>query len=362
MKSILLILFCVGSVNAGGYCISTSAQLAAAITSAENSSEDSTIRITIGSYLAPANGFFYDGNNNNNYDITFSGGWTSDGIDPCGKFPDAQVSTPGTTLNANFQSRVLMIRPPKYANVTVSGLTFINGYNPSSGGGLRINLPSGGDSTGTVTIEKNSFYDNTAGRFGAALFVRNANKIVVRNNLFFDNFHSILGFGSQVVHLETDRTVGIYAVNNTIIHNEGGLLLLVDGGNGAQAMAVNNLIWENDLEPFSANFALRGNGFKYVYNNNISTVVNGVGFGNISLPPLFENNSFAPSVNSPLINTGRKPPTLLPNPPIFNLSWGAGLQDIEYNPREVFRIDIGAYESPYLMQIEIPIFIDGFEG
>jgi len=337
---------------AATFCVTTSAELVVAISTAESNSESDAIRIAEGSYLAPVNGFFYDGIDSPDDHITFSGGWKSNGKNPCSK--SSNGSPLATKLDANFQGRVMVIRPPKHGRVEVFGLYFVRGSGATTGGGLRINSLS--DSTGTVLIERNGFHSNDATSYGSALYVRGVNTITVRNNLFIRNSHDWSTSADEAVHLETNRINGIYLLNNTFYDNyTGGVSVSVDGDNGSQAMIVNNLFWGNRG---ATDILLTGSGIKRLHNNNFSTLSGIVDYqsDNINLPPLFHGTSLVPSINSPLISAGLRPPLDVP--------WYShpGFIDLGGNPRIVNEIDIGAYESPHLMQIEIPIFIDGFEG
>ncbi len=82
---------------------------------------------------------------------------------------------------------------------------------------------------------------------------------------------------------------------------------------------------------------------------------------NFSLAPMFTDPpslDFTPSPESPLIDRGKNPPILAPNPP-FNEDWSLGGVDLIGDLRlQGVRVDVGALETFPLPDM---IFVNSFE-
>jgi len=344
--------------NAAEFCATSSAGLEFILAIAEDNGESDVIRIAKGSYDVPVGGFNF--HSNENFDIEISGGWSEFFGNACGQ----QVSPNAfdTVLDGNGTERIMDIRVGMSSDINVSHLMFIAGnatIAPNDvGGGLNVHTYQGYQ--GNVTIEYNAFISNTAVH-SSALRIREAHRIIVRNNLFTLN-HSE---NSTTVNIYTINRYGVYFTNNTLYGNTSdgmgiakvaGLYLTTSGT--SSALVANNLFWDNDYY----DIIFYGDGYKYLKNNNYQSrtgIANETSM-NIQVPPEFESGwfNYTPAYYSPLVNAGTTPPPFVPIPPPFVSDWEVGTHDIYGNPRiQNTQIDIGAVESPH----GDLIFIDGFE-
>jgi hypothetical protein len=69
--------------KAAVYCVTNSAQLQSALTSAQNSNEYDLIRVAEGHYVTPDSEFKYT--STSGWDLGISGGWTEFFGNPCGQ-------------------------------------------------------------------------------------------------------------------------------------------------------------------------------------------------------------------------------------------------------------------------------------
>lgn len=333
------------SIYATEYCVTNAVELHNALTAAESNSAHDTVRIAEGSYVATGAPFSYQ--EVNGWDLTISGGWTEFFGNPCGQQLDSNPY--GTVLDGDLASTVLEIRLAFNSDVTVSGLSFINGKTPIDRGGA-INVSHINNlETGKVTIERNVFINNEAD-FGSALYIRHADKVYIRNNLFVAN-HAHTRY---VISVLQQDAYGTFFTNNTVVNNtastDGTAGLGLAGGGGTQLFVANNVMRENDNADFRNHSGLP----LYLKNNNIdvlSNVLNPVeDIGNMDLPPRFEDIllSFTPAENSPLVNAGVKPCSTCPIPIPFDEAWVLGTIDLAGNVRnQNGKVDIGAFESSH---------------
>lgn len=335
--------------HAATFCVGNGVELQNALSLADSNNQDDLIKLETGTYISPNSGFgFAYQNNNENYDLEISGGWTTF-LDPCNI---KSGSAENTLIDGENLVRALVIRPGgTSANIKISSLTFINGYVTSSqrGGGLNIETSEGYD--GIVSIENNFFINNLAD-YDAALSIARGTRINVKNNLFIVN-EAESGYTIGIVH---NDAIGVYFTNNTVISNTGaGLRVSVSGT--SQTMIANNLFWDND----ALDMQLAGNGVRYMYHNDISFYdgVPDFEIGNFSEEPEFDGGflDFTPALSSSMINSGYTP-LPFPFPPPFSRNWNLGSLDVLGGFRvQDNRVDIGAFEAA----AEPPIFADGFE-
>ncbi|WP_395373907.1 right-handed parallel beta-helix repeat-containing protein [Marinicella sp. W31] len=349
------------------FCVTSSVELITALIIAEQNQEANTIRIKKGTYIAPIGGFKYITDKDD--DIEISGGWVSLLNDPCNfQLPNSPAET---FLDGNSENRVMDISIGAIdAVVSVSGIGFMNGYSNVDGdkaAGLRINA-SQLNSNSSITLENNSFVNNTSELSAGLELNTSAGLMIVRNNLFTLNHSTAITdkYSPTTFIINPDNSQKLYFTNNTVVDNVGGGTFIFQAQDSAKALIANNIFWKNggvmDLELF-------GSGYDFLRHNNIGIQTGSPAdeqFGNVSEMPLFEAGSmnFTPSVYSTAVGGGIRPPDLHPIPIPFELDWNIGTTDLEGNLRwQGFEIDMGAVESPHtVQQAESPIFENGFEA
>lgn len=347
-KHTLILITCLSwmSLNqAAEFCVTSSAELQSALTSAANNAQHDVIKIAEGSYLTPGSEFSYFGTNS--WDLEISGGWSEFFGNPCGQ--QLTDNAFATALDGNQMNRVLRVRAFGTSDITISNLMLINGKvgDPERGGGLHL-YGAQNEHLGDTLIERVAFVNNEA-KFGGAISISGGNKMSLRNNLFVVN-HSLV---SNNVSIVQNDTTGVFFTNNTVYANttdtasSGGLRVYTSGTSGA--LVANNVLWDND----NSDLDMGGGGDKYLHNNDIGIRIGSTPIsdeGNFSLPPRFEGGlfNFTPSAISPLVNAGRIPCFICPIPVPFDDRWGVGDTDVLGNERvQDNAVDIGAYESDH---------------
>ena len=352
--------------HAATFCATSTAELQNALDTAAVNGENDVVRVAVGTYPAPVGGpFDFDQLapvNGDGLSLTLSGGWTAFFGNPCGYRSEAYNSF-DTILDGEDRERVLRIIPDGAPDIVIEGITFFRG-NPSEGGtrrggGLEIRSAN---FTGKLRVERSAFLFNTAD-YGSALEA-GGSLIRLRNNLFVGNdavnsgvIEAVIGNGDS----------GIYLTANTIINNatqssatsaQGGVYIFL--WTDTNALLVNNVIKGNDV----TDLKLSGEGNVTLRNNLIDARVGSITTetGQITGDPMFVGGllnftDFTPDVGSPLIDTGIKPPTLIPFPPPFDSNWGLPDYDLLGRPRtQGVTVDVGAYEA-----LPVDVFSDGFE-
>ncbi|KAA3648965.1 MAG: hypothetical protein DWP95_02490 [Proteobacteria bacterium] len=355
-----------GAVQGATFCISSSAELQAALAIADSNNQADHIKLRFGNYIAPVNGFVYSGFTEN-YDLEISGNWFTFNNNNCGSRILAGNPFNHSTLDGNNTASALTIIPGASGDISISFVVFTNGNSDDFGGGLRL-FPLA-EYLGDILIENNVFFDNISEDAGA-LYVGGGHRVVVRNNLMLNNVTNSSA-GGLMINQESSGGAGsdsgIYFTNNTVFENSaaightllfGGLSVWVE--DSSKAFIANNILWGNS----EADLKLSGSGYKYLFNNDIG-FISGVSAdetsGNFSSPPEFEAGTlnFKPALNSSVSNRGKKPPTFTHIPPWFDERWSLGTYDLSGQAR-VFgtRVDVGAIESDSLSDL---IFEDDFE-
>lgn len=359
MASVLFCgLFITMPVVAATFCVSSSTQLANALSTAESNGQDDVIKIKEGNYAAPQGGFKYltFAGSGDDFDLEISGGWYDLFNFACLGHHDSPFQTliDGNNTHPGFD--VVMRR---HSNFTLRTLTIINGDLPNEydrGAGLTL-FSDEGEITGTWTIESVAFVNNHVRYLGAALDIDAGStgqaRVRLINNLFTLN-EAGQGFGAGHVHLNDGN--GIFVVNNTIVNNQsdgngtfgGGLGV---GGINTPIFIANNNLWGNNFHDLDVN---ADPGEYQLLHNNIGiwagdTPANSA--GNISVEPEYQHGlfNFTPVRNSPLVDAGINPP------PINTGNWYLTDNDLNGASRRVGDVDIGAYEQDI-------IFADGFSG
>jgi hypothetical protein len=336
------------SAKAETYCVSTAAQLRAAIDDAGASASASEIRVRKGFYSLPAASatavsLTYSAPS----DLKISGGW-----DGSNGTCVATVADPATTvLSTDGVGRLLNIQMISGAgtNIELQFLGFRNGAAGSSGLGGCINVDSDAGTNGTLNIDNNAFRLCSTAGTGAALVLRARSLDVrMRNNVFADNV-SQLG----IIRLSGLGGSVLYFSNNTLVNNPQ---IDLDGGPGGMQIGAqpndlvwfsNNVLWNNGSS--NGYDLLVSNGTPMVLNNNLigkmAPLPVGIPNNNMlsSDPGFVSASDFAPRADSPMRNSG-----VTPNGGVTLLDQGAT------NRVQGVRIDRGAYEFSEL-------FANGFE-
>jgi len=353
------------NVKSADFCVNSSEQLESALSTAESNSQPNIIRIMAGNYVSTNSGFQYEPNGN--FDIEISGAWIVFFGTPCGLQLDNLQNK--TVLDGTHVSPALRIVPNQSGDININNITFINGFATGvdrRGGGFEMFLDaSNQDYPGNVLINHCIFSNNSA-RSGGAVYAH-GNIINFENNLVHHNYSEI--GGAVTLINRTSASIGTYVINNTLVFNtvdstsgaiQGGGLVLIVSGNTSKGYVTNNLFWDNDL----IDIHLSGNGFFYIYNNDIGNSSYGniarVESSNLSSPPAFDvgNSLYTPSSASPLLNSGRHPIFPVPFPTPFQHDWSLAIKDLANKSRiNNTVVDIGAYE---FYQDEL-MFKDGFE-
>jgi len=313
-------------------CVSTSAQLAAAITAAQTNNQDDAIYLEVGTYLLSAE-LQYFAPPSETFKLAIIGGLAPG----C---TSGYASSGESVLDGQNLVRPLTISA--HGEVDLGRLTFQHG-KPTQYFGGALNV---GTSSGDIYLFASSFLANqtAAGAGGGALYVSSApgGDIYVWSNLFLANSAS----GGSAIYL--NGTHNSYITGNTIIANtlinHAGLGALDIAGNGYTYLS-NNILWNNEAYDVYDQV-----GMAHYANNDIG--VKG-GFAplsesnDLSVDPGFSGFlSVRPGPASPLINAG------LDTPPggIGGCCDAAGATRLQGK-----HVDIGAYESDVL-------FRDAFGG
>lgn len=343
------------------YCVSTAAQLAAAIEAADASSSASEIRVRTGSYTVPAappqqgqavHALHIDGTS----DLSLTGGWTGTNCET-----RSTLNPEHTVLSAGGNGKLMRIEFPSFPTVSthtveISGISFRNAISNDLDGACLLvdsNLTSGSDRA-TMILDRNSFRlcNNTLDSSApSALEVDVSNlNVYVRNNLFVDNAGHF-----QVVRLLGRLNTTHYVSNNTVAHNNGigggriaGLAVL--GANSSNFFwVVNNIAWANGSANANSDDLFTGGDTVGVLSSNLygrlSSLSAGVTYiSNLSADPRFISaNDVRLRADSPARNSGA------------GAAGGSLDYDLFGTPRvQGGRIDRGAHEYDEL-------FGNGFE-
>jgi len=360
MASFIFIMLLASTTSqAAEFCVTSSAGLQSALTSASTNNQHNTIKIAEGIYDTPGSTFEYS--EGAGWDLEISGGWTEFFGNDCGQQLSGHPYN--TVLDGNGTHRIMNIESGGNSDITISNLMFLNGGYSTlpSGGGLRFWSTNNMAHTGRVTIERNAFVNNQAEESSALYFFSSGPKSHFRNNIFtLNTSHD----GSYTLDINYDLDSGVYFTNNTVINNAGDSVNNYGGVRffttaNSTTYVGNNLLYDNG----NRDLHFSGSGETYLNYNNVD-LLSGTApthfTGNFSADPeLIEGFlEFTPSFGSPLVNAGFDPPNFVPIPTPFDLAWFEGTHDVVGNVRkQQGRVDIGAVETGP----EPPIFINGFE-
>jgi len=345
-----LMLATIAPASAHTFCVGTSAELTAALTSAGTTykNEDSAIQIKHGTYFGS-----WTYNVFASHSITLSGGFYAF-FDGC--IPDTNPDPTLTVLDGNNAGTVLSISLPAATSgsVTISNLTIAHGKETFNGYGGGLTVLAAGAQTGNVLIERNIFLGNTntaAIGISAGLAVSTGGVMTIRNNLFTGNTA-----GKSSAMILYNATGHAYVTNNTVAYNMltaatvGNANVAYTGLGAAYAVFVNNIFVfvNNDV---GDDIALNG---RMTMIDNDFGASNGspdpASVGSVHIDPKFVdglNGNFRLKSTSPVINVG--------DDTTSSFLGGISAFDLDGNARTVGpAIDFGAYESDVL-------FENGFE-
>lgn len=357
----------IGDACTAVHCVSSSTGLQLALTDAQTNGKYDIIMLQKGTYRVSENGnstFLFT--SSEDYALTILGGYgtgcSSRALDPDRTRLDGENILTSGVLRLTSTSA----KQAPMSSLTVEGLTIIQGWSSSSGGGLYIQTDAGDihirdmvlseNATSTIyssggglyvvsnkgnislnrsIIAKNSVsYGYGAGAYIGGSYLAGKRTELV-NSSFTDNLGAVAGGGLYV------RGNDIILTNNTITHNEATGMYLYNDGSGGISRLHNNIIWGNVAEDLYISSLLA-----HAMNNNFDPEkFTGNPFAsqanNRNFDPLFinpENGDYRLSYASPLRNIGNNAAPLLPE------------QDLEGDNRIVDAIvDIGADEwSPVI--------------
>lgn len=176
-------------------------------------------------------------------------------------------------IDANGAGNVFSINTRR--NITINGLTFINGKTTGSGGAISFN-------SGNLIIINSTFNNNSANSYGGALYVRNGNLTIINSTFNNNNANSSGGafYSSENANISNSNfannsadgsggTIRAYGnltisdstfTNSTSKNGQGGVIY-------AQNATVNNSVFVN-------NTAVNGGGAiytntEYLINNSV---------------------------------------------------------------------------------------------
>lgn len=367
-KTVLMGLMVVlgGPGLAAEFCVQTSAQLQGALIVAGLNQESDHIKVVQGTYPTNAtgganNGFSFVTSTDPNL-LKISGGWVINPEGDCAE-PRGAVSPLSTVLDGLDMHRILDVDISSNMNILhISKLTFANGHQSNgTAAGLNIQTNPSQQISLSIVLYNNAFLSNVAA-YDAALVVEDADVIRIQGNVFQ---HNASGNRTAIRVKQLDRW-GLFFSNNSILNNplnppvtaQGRGAVVIDIQGLTQALIINNLIWDND----NLDLLLAGDGYEYLYHNNISlpvlpSLAAEAVTGNLSLDPLLFDDYY-PDTSSPLVNAGFLPSDFPVAPGAFFNDWGLNPHDFLGQTRVWDgRVDIGAVENV----IDL-IYYDGFES
>jgi len=297
------------------FCVSTPAELQAALTASETNLEDDIIKVIQGTY----NGNFTY-NSNKGHSITLLGGYTSG----CAS---RETNPSNTILDGGGSDRVLYFKNSDGGNIYIEGFTIQNGitvnngggvyasafslFDPipyitinnniiagnqgNNGGGVYASASSDSGTSGGVAITNNAITINTASNKGGGIYaslyslIASMGDIIIANNIIIGNNASYNGQAGGGVYASSSTSGGtasdITIVNNIVVGNiatgsgEGGGIYA--SSYGSMGLAGDIAITNNTISVNTANSG-GGLGLNKVADNSID-VYNNIIWGNMAL-------------------------------------------------------------------------------
>lgn len=339
---LVVVALCIArSAPAHDFCVSSAAQLQAALAAASDGGayggEDNEILVVKGVYKTGAdtgNGAFSYASTGR-HAIAISGGYSSG----CASGGASQAAS-ATILDGGHFSAVLVLSSPHGA-IFLNGFTLRNGESVESGAGLRVNSDDLNAVDAFVGLSRLIVRDNHSSRQGGGLFVAAGTSLNFDTSLVVGNSSDsrfgagwvTSGEGTHVDNLTVTRNASSYPPSPI-----GGLAF----ANETTHTVTNSIFWNNT----SAGFFFAAGGNAYIYYSDYGAIdgtapVHAV--HDLSVKPQFVapgDDDFHLAGNSPLLGFG-----------VHTVS----VTDLDGRPYPSDgRVDIGAYAET--------IFMDGFDG
>jgi hypothetical protein len=332
------------------FCVSGSASLGLALSTAESNGVADEIRIAAGTYVVSSGSTAFSYDTSESHALTIEGGW----IPGCAQRID---DASRTVLSGSGARKVVRLFASGSGAIRVANLTIADGDSSAAGAGLFVGGPTSpfqAPFEGAITIERVVFKFNRSTTAPGALYVSTrSGSIALRGNVFVYNRCSDSNCSLQVhSRAPSSDPISVNLSGNTLAFNtcnlgaplcdSGGALL---SGN-QRARIYGNLFAFHAGEDLSFNSATVD---ADLYYNNIEVLV-GTPSSQVGTTTI-ANPGFVDALGEDFRLTGNSPVLDLNNAPLPSLSI-----DLDGNPRVVGSApDLGAYE------FRPTIFGDGFE-
>lgn len=315
-----------GDACAVSHCVSTSAELQNALGTASWNVKNDIIQVIQGTYrISENNNMQFSYGSSESYGLVIKGGYSAGCV-------SRSINAVNTVLDGEaIDSALVYWGASNYSDITVEGITVINGSGIGWVGGVYIY------SDGKVTLKDNRVENNTGLYVGGISIEATYAPLILNNNVFTNN-SGFYGGGAYI------RGKNVYLTNNTVINNNatyGGGIYLQLYYPSSSADFHNNLFYNNTGNT-GGDVVIENwhNGVINVFNNNFdpakfSGTITAEG-GNVNLDPMFVdplNGDYHLSPNSPMINAGSNS---APSLPLYDFEGEARVQ----GPA----VDIGADE------------------
>jgi len=252
----VLIAWGIGSAEAAVFCVRSSSQIQAALTTARSNGEADEIQIEQGVYTG---NFMYQ--SQESYKLTIKGGYTAD----CA----SRVSdSANTVLSGGSAGTVLRVEDEggAGADFECDGITFRNGF-AERGGGLHITT------SGNVTLSSNAVHGSHAGEFGGGMYISTNGTITLSHNTIYDNNSDYYGGGASI------HGGALIMTANVVRDNIG------DGAAGGihtschSISLLNNLFYGNSAQWYHGAILAEGDAIKVINNTIVYNYAEGIGAG-----------------------------------------------------------------------------------
>ncbi|MGM0519095.1 MAG: PKD domain-containing protein [Campylobacterota bacterium] len=264
-KSILLLMFLVGSLFSATFNVSTTPELRTALNTAATNGEDDTIILADGTYKTTDDGqgttFIYLSNESNS--LTLQGS-----------------SADNVILSGDSTHQIIEFNSISNDKIKLEKLSFIDANSSSAGGAIHTES--------FIEVIDCKFINNVAKSHGGGIY--NPYGSLVINNSTFINNRSLRGSGGGVSSADS-VVINNSTFTNNISHKEGGGLF-------AENIQIKNSLFKDNNSSYGGGFSSGSIGTNLITNStfdNNSASVNGGGFASsghsIVSESLFENNT-----------------------------------------------------------------------